>query len=286
MRKRIVLLACFFLSAFLLVIPERCTADFYVIPVSNSPLKGPKKSLCDFPYWQYGGSFQVYYDFKGYDPDYLNSQQPHGGIMFEFWLGKFASAAERDAVAVRISKVVFFNNDTGDSHEMTQAFKFDYVGAPSADYFMYLGHQLKVKGRWDMVVIAAGIKYAMSFTLTQEMLDRVRPIPVVPVVKSAAAGNFTVTAPLTNGDYYAFRIFDANYNILYNQVMVKNDPVGSVSITAPSQYAGSNAVIETRFNSGNDWLALRNSQTCDADGGIVGGGFARSATRFKIEEVP
>jgi hypothetical protein len=126
----------------------------------------------------------------------------------------------------------------------------------------------------------------MSFTMTQELLDRVRPIPVVPVVKSAAGGNFTVTAPLTNGDYYVFRIFDANYNILYSPVMVKNDPVGSVSITVPSQYAGSTAVIETRFNSGKNWLSLRDSQTCNADGGIVGGGIARSATCFKIEEVP
>jgi len=137
-----------------------------------------------------------------------------------------------------------------------------------------------------MVVIADGVKYAMSFTLTQEMLDRSRPIPVVPVVKSAAAGNFTVSAPLTNGDYYSFRIFDLNGNLIVNDQMVKDYDAGIVSVTVNSQYAGYKARIETRFNSGNDWLALRNSQTCDAEGGIVGAGMARSITYFKIEEVP
>jgi hypothetical protein len=293
MVKRSVLFIACVLFLTITIGPSYTLAEFYVIPVNNSPLTGAQKSICEYPYWQTadhidGGNFEVRYDPRSYDPDYYSSaQRPPGGIRFEFWLGTFTSAAARDTIVDKISKLVLNNNDTGTYHEMTVAEKFEYFGDPSGSYGIYLGHQNDVLGTWDIVIVAEGKKYAGSFTLTQAMVSRTRPIPVDPVVTSDGS-QFTVTAPLTNGDKYRFRIWDENYYIIFQEDMTIDTQAGTATSVAPLQYADYTARIETRVT-GDQWLALMSGgdlQTCNANGGVPGAGTARYSTWFKIQVVP
>ena len=130
-----------------------------------------------------------------------------------------------------------------------------------------------------------GEKYSASYTLTQEMLDKTKPIPVDPVVAFDGT-NFTVSASVTNGDYYRFRIFDGNGDIIVNENMSINGSIASVFVA--SQYAGYTARIETRFNSGDSWVALMEwgaPGTCNSNGCVVGAGSARALMHFRIEEI-
>lgn len=160
MLKRIIFFTLCSLFLIIAIVPTYTMAEFYVIPVNNSPLAGAKKSICDFPYWQtaghiVGGNFEVRYDPRSYDPDYYQpAQRPPGGVRFELFLGTFKSAAERDAIADKISKFVLFNNSTGHYYEMNRVEKFDYLGDPSGDYGIWLGHQSNVIGIWDIVIVA------------------------------------------------------------------------------------------------------------------------------------
>jgi hypothetical protein len=207
MMKRTLVLALFSLLMVIANIPTAALADFYVIPVpvNRSPLSGPKQSICDFPYWQTDGhvnpaNFEVKYDPRFYDPDYFPSSQnePNGGIGVGLFLGAFTSAVQRDAMANKISKLVFYNNDTGDHYEVTRAQKYDYLGNPSGDFQIRLAHPSKVVGNWDIVIVADRKNYAGSLTFTQEMLDRTPPLVVDPTVIYDNP-TYTVTAPLTNG---------------------------------------------------------------------------------------
>jgi len=185
----------------------------------------------------------------------------------------------------KISKLVLFNNDTGDYYEISQAEKYEYLGDPSSSYGIYFGHQGEVLGSWDIVIVADRKNYAGSFTLTQAMISRTRPAPVDPEVTSDGS-QFTVTAPLTNGDQYRFRIWDENYNIIYQEDMTIE--AGTATSIVPLQYEDYTARIETRITS-DQWLALMDGsdlQTCNANGGVPGAGTARYSTWFKIQVVP
>ncbi len=294
MQKRTVLFALCSLFLIFVITPTFTMADFYVIPVSNSPLSGAKKSICEFPYWQTGGhidggQIEVKYDLRYYDPDYYtpSQDQPNGGIRFDLWLGTFSSAAERDAVADKISKFVLFNNDTGDYYEVTRVSKYDYLGNPSGDFGLWLTHSSKVLGNWDIVIVADGKKYAGSITLTQDMLDRTPPIAVDPVVTTDGS-QFTVTAPLTNGEQYRFRIFDEKSDIVYQENMTIDSQAGTATSIVPLLYADDTARIETRIYT-DQWIAIMNwgdLQSCNANGGVSGTGTARSLIWFKIQTVP
>lgn len=282
-RKRSALVLFLIITVSLTIGSTGSWADFYVIPVNRSPLAGPQKSLCDFPFGP-DGNFEVKYDYRSYDQDFFPpSQHPNGGIKLEFWLGQFDSEAERDALAAKITKVIFINNDTGDYYEKTKADKYVYVLKPSGEYGLWLGHQSNVIGNWQVIAKADGVNYVASFSLTQAMLEKTPPIAVDPTVVSGAGG-FTVSAPETNGDIYRFRIFNSSGDIIVNQDM--NVAGGTASIAVDSMYAGNLARIETRFNSGDYWLALipwGQPQSCNASGGNIGGGSARAITYFIVE---
>ena len=281
--NRIISIIVFTISMSIVINPTISTADFYVIPVNKSPMAGSKKSLCEFPFGQ-DGNFEVTYDYRGLDPNYFLGQYPTGGIKFSLWLGTFATVQQRDGLTDSIRKVMFFNNDTGTYYELTQADKFSYVGVPAAEYSIWIGYHKHVLGSWDIIVDIGSAKYSASYTLTQEMLDKTQPIPVNPVVVFDGT-NFTVTASVTNGDYYRFRIFDGNGDIIVNENMSINGSIASVVVA--SQYAGYTARIETRINSGDYWVALMewgDPGTCNSNGCVVGAGGARASMHFRIEE--
>jgi len=294
-KKSVFFLACI-LFLIIFVIPTYTMADFYVIPVNNSPLTGSQTSICAFPYWHTadhisGGNFEVRYDPRIHDPDYFSpAQRPSGGIRFELWLGTFTSTAARDAVVDKISKFVLSNNDSGIYYEITKVEKYEYLGDPSGSYGVYLGHQNDVLGSWNMVIVADGKKYAGSFTLTQEMISRTPPIPVDPVVTSDGS-QFTVTAAVTNGDKYRFRIWDENYYIIYQEDMDIESQPGSATVNVSLEHAGRRGRIETRITTTDpdQWLALMDGgelQTCNENGGVPGAGTARYSTWFNIQVVP
>jgi len=282
--NRIISIIVFTITMSIVINPTISAADFYVIPVNKSPMAGPKKSLCEFPFGQ-DGNFEVQYDYRGFDPDYFLGQYPTGGIKFSLWLGTFATVQQRDGLTDSIRKVMFYNKDTGVYHELTQADKYSYAGVPAAEYSIWIGYHRHVLGSWDIIVDMGGEKYSASYTLTQEMLDKTKPIPVDPMVAFDGT-NFTVSASVTNGDSYRFRVFDGNGNIIVNENM---SIIGSIaSAVVPSQYSGYTARIETRLNSGDYWVALMEwgaPGTCNSNGCVVGASGARALMRFRIEEI-
>ena len=171
---------------------------------------------------------------------------------------------------------------------MNRVFRYNYLGNPSGWIGLWITHSLKVVGTWVMVIVADGKKYAGSFTLTQDMLNQTPPIAVDPVVSSDGS-KFTVTAPLTNGEQYRFRIFDQNSDIIYQDDMTVDGQNGIAFVDdVLSQYAGYTARIETKINT-DQWLVLMNYgdlQSCNANGGVIGAGSARSSIYFKIQVVP
>ena len=262
-------------------------ADFYVIPTHKSPMAGSKTSLCEFPFGQ-DGNFEVKYDYRVWDPDYIPGQYPNGGIKFELWLGTFATVRQRDGLTDSIRKVMFYNNDTGEYFELSKANKYLYVGDPSGEYAIWLGFHSAVVGNgvlgsWNIIVDMGSKKYSASYTLTQDMIDKDRPLPVDPMITFNGT-NFTVSAAITNGDVYRFRVFDDNGNIVVNENMSINGNIASVFL--PPQYAGYSSRIETRLNSGSQWVALMQwgaPITCNSNGCVIGSGSARSSMNFRIE---
>ena len=283
--KRIIGIIVFTVTISILMFPSFTPAEFYVIPVNKSPMAGPKKSLCEFPFGQ-DGNFEVKYDFRGYDPDYNRGQYPAGGIKFELFLGLFASEQQRDDLTNRITKVMFYNKDTDTYYERTQPFKYSYIGFQTAEYGIWIGNQGLVLGDWDIVIDMGIEKYSASYTLTQDMLDKIRPIPVNPEVSFDGA-NYTITADVTNGDYYRFRVFDIDGNFIVNENMTVNGGIATSIVS--KDYAGYSARIETRFSSGDYWVALMewgNPSSCNSNGCVVGAGSARALINFRIEEIP
>jgi len=280
--NRIIVLITFAITMTLVIISSPSLADFYVIPVKKSPMGGPKTSLCEFPFGQ-NGNFEVKYDYRGWDPDFYPGQYPAGGIKFELWLGTFGTVQQRDGLTDSIKKVIFYNNDTGEYFELSKADKYLYVGDASGEYAIWLGYQNRVLGKWDIIVDMGNKKYSASYTLTQDMLDVDRPLPVDPVVAFNGT-NYTVSTSVTNGDLYRFRIF-YNGDIVVNENMSING--NTASVVVPSQYAGYAARIETRFNSGSHWVALMvwgNPGSCNSNGCVIGAGSARASINFKIED--
>jgi hypothetical protein len=281
--NRIIKMTIIAITMSIVMNPILSIADFYVISANKSPMAGAKTSLCEFPFGQ-NGNFEVKYDYRGWDPDYIPGQYPNGGIKFELWLGTFATVQQRDGLTDNIRKVIFYNNDTGEYFELSQADKYLYVDDPSGEYGIWLGNNNRVLGRWDIIVDMGSKKYSASYTLTQVMLDKDRPLPVDPFV-AFNGSNFTVSALITNGDVYRFRVFDDNGNIVVNEDMSINSNIASVVV--PSQYAGYSTRIETRFNSGGDWVALMawgTPGTCNSNGCVIGAGSARASMNFRIEE--
>jgi len=281
--NRIIAIITLAITMTLVMNPIPSMADFYVIPVHKSTMAGPKTSLCEFPFGQ-NGNFEVKYDYRGWDPDFYPGQYPAGGIKFELWLGTFATVQQRDGLTNSIKKIIFFNNDTGEYFELSKADKYLYVGDASGEYAIWLGFQKRVLGKWDIIVDMGNKKYSASYTLTQDMLDVDRPLPVDPVVADNGA-NFSVSASVTNGDIYRFRVFDDNGNIAVNEDMSINGSTASVVV--PSQYAGYAARIETRINSGSHWVALMlwgNPGSCNSNGCLDGAGSARASINFRIED--
>ena len=279
-----VICSVFFVIA---IVPTYAMADFFVVPVNKSPLAGPKTSICEFPYWEtHGGNLSVYYDLRTYDPDYFSSQQPPGGIKFEIFFGDITSTAERDALVAKISKVIFYNSDTGEYYELNQADTYVWNAKPAAEYSIWLGYSDKVKGNWETIIIADGIKYSGTFTLTQDMLSSTAPIALDPEVTSDGS-KYTVTAPLTNGEQYRFRVFDASGDLAFEGNMTVDNQSGNAWIDVDTGYAGYTARIETRIYT-DQWLNLMNwgdLQSCNSNGGVVGISMARAINYIKIQVV-
>ena len=140
------------------------------------------KSLCDFPFGDYG-YFEVRFDQRIYDSDYFKISYPNGGIAFSLWLGLFPTEAERDELVNRIRRVTFRNKTTGSSHILTEPLLYMYMGSWSGEFTLWLGHKSLLIGDWRIIVQNKFHRYTATFTITQEMLNQIPPIPVDPEVR-------------------------------------------------------------------------------------------------------
>ena len=250
------------------------------IPTMAAAFERPfVKSLCDFPFGD-GGFFEVRYDQRIYDSDYFNKSYPNGGIAFSLWLGLFQTEAERDELANRVRRVIFRNKTTGSSHILTEPFLYMSMGFWSGEFTIWLGHTSLLIGDWRIIVQYKFHRYTATFTITEEMLDQIPPIPVDPEVRwrdnDPETGIIDIIAPETNGDQYLLYVFDEDGNIMTIEQIYD----GFVELpNALPNMLGKMARIETRFYD-MDWPILRPSETCNADG-MNPGGKSRSCIYFK-----
>ncbi|MDY6789805.1 MAG: hypothetical protein SWH54_00930 [Thermodesulfobacteriota bacterium] len=242
------------------------------------------KSLCDFPFGD-SGYFEVRFDQRMYDSDYYNKSYPNGGIAFSLWLGFFPTEAERDELANNVRRVIFRNKTTGSSHILTEPILYTFVGTPSGEFTLWLGQHYNLLGDWRIIVQHKFHRYTATFTITQEMLDQIPPIPVEPEVSwhmgDPNTGIIDIIAPITNGDQYRLKLFDEDGNIMTNDIMQIVGGFAEYSY-AEQNMLGRIARIETRLY-GMGWPILIPSETCNADG-TNPGGMSRSSSYFKTSE--
>lgn len=259
---------------------------FAVPNISTAFRNNFAKSLCDFPFGEYG-TFEVSYDQQVYHLDYYNWSKPNGGILFQLWLGFFPSVEERDSLVDGIKRITYRNRTTGSTHIITKADKYLYTGTPSAGFDIWFGHESKVIGEWQIIVQYKFSWYFGYFTITQEMIDQIPPIAVNPKVRYPSEVSdlgdhyFDIVAQTTNGDQYRLRLSDEDGNLVTNDTMEIID--GTVCHTYPVELMGMSARIETRLNF-TDWPILGSGDSCNAYG-MNPGGYSRSRIFFETTNI-
>jgi hypothetical protein len=249
-----------------------------------------RKSLCDFPFGNFG-QFEVKYDQRNFHPDYFTGSYPNGGIKFELLLGFFETVEARDDSVNQIYWVRYTNKSTGSTYIVKSADKFLHLGTPSAEYSIFHGSVSKAVGDWVIVVVTHTGRYRGSFTITREMVDQLPAIAVEPIVfeNPAIPGGISVVVNHTNGLQYRARTFDDEGNITDQKRWIPgevcNDPAFPCTMRFDYPSAtGERLRIETRI-SGQDWPLMLPDEYCSAYE-MSPGGMSRSSIWLKIEPLP
>lgn len=246
-----------------------------------------RKSLCDFPFGNYG-AFSVYFDQRIFHPDYYTGSYPNGGIKFELWLGFFDTVEARDDLINQICWVRYTNKSTGSTYIAKTADKYLYLGRPTGEYSIWYGSNSASLGDWVVIVVTKTCRYTGSFTITQEMVEQVPPIAVEPFVMEAEPGWISVEAGHTNGDFYRARIFDNEGNIVQQSDWEPggqcDDPYLPCTMVFDYPATGDMFRIETRIRN-QGYAYMTPGEDCVAYG-MNPGGIARSLIQLKLEALP
>jgi hypothetical protein len=269
-----------------------------------STAMGKSLSLCEFPWGPGVGADRVavFFDERVYDIAYFGvksganifpSQLPHGGIQFAISLGLFLTETDAISKAQLVEKVNFENLSNGESYESKEALIYKYPrssGFPVlyswyASYNFYLGNSSRVKGDWEVVIHTTdGKKYSGSFIIDGSEVEKAAPIPVEVVTVQNLGGQFKVTFPVTNADYYNVRLLDGDdfiYRVTINQ---PTDGSTKVFCYIPANFAGRTGRIEARFNAGtNPWPSLYGTGPVDCSFKTGQYSGVRSSTYFLLK---
>ena len=246
------------------------------------------KSLCDFPFGNYG-AFSVYFDQRFYHPDYYSWSYPNGGHKFELWLGLFDSFEARDDLIKQIYWVRYTNKSTGSTYIAKTADKYSYLGSPSGEYSIWFGNISASLGDWIVTVVAKTGIYTGSFTITREMVEQVPPIAVEPFIMEDIPRPdwITVFADHTNGEEYRARIFDSEGNIVDQEKFWPEDecdlPYGPCTMVFEYPATGEMFRIETRIRN-QAWPLMEPGEGCVAYG-MLSGALSRSLIWLKLEKL-
>ncbi|CAB1062742.1 hypothetical protein D1BOALGB6SA_7524 [Olavius sp. associated proteobacterium Delta 1] len=245
------------------------------------------KSLCDFPFGDYG-AFSVYFDQRIYHPDYYTGSYPNGGIKFELWLGLFDTVEARDELVNQIYWVRYTNKSTGSTYIAKTADKYMYRGSFTGEYSIWYGSINTSLGDWVVTVVTRTGRYKGTFTITRDMVEQVPPKAVEPFVMEVPPDLIRVKAEHTNGEVYRARIFDNEGNIVDQEDWRPgeecNDPALSCTMAFEFPATGESFRIETRI--GNQaWPLMIPDEYCVAYGMTPGAG-ARSLIWLKLEPLP
>ena len=248
------------------------------------------KSLCDFPFGNYG-TFSVYFDQRLYHPDYYTGSNPNGGIKFELFLGLFDSAEARDDLISQIYWIRYTNKSTGSTYIVKTAYKYSYIdGRPAGEYSIWHGNSNASLGDWVVRVITKAGIYRGAFTITQDMVDQVPAVAVEPFIMPdiPSSGWITITAEHTNGDDYRFRVIDSEGNFTDEIRFYPEDECDPppAPCTMDFEYAATGDMfrIETRKRY-QAWPLMTPGEGCVAYG-MNPGNFSRSSIWLKLEPPP
>ena len=247
------------------------------------------KSLCDFPFGNYG-TFSVYFDQRLYHLDYYTGSYPNGGIKFELFLGLFDSFEARDDLISQIYGIQYTNKSTGSIYIVKTANKYSYLGSPAGEYSIWNGNSNASLGEWVVKVITKTGIYRGSFTITQEMVDQVPATAVEPFIMEDIPGPgwITITADHTNGDDYRFRVIDSEGNftdqIRFRPVYECGPPPDPCTMVFEYPATGDMFRIETR-KVNQAWPLMTPGEECVAYG-MNPGNFSRSSIWLKLEPLP
>ena len=249
-----------------------------------------EKSLCEFPFGQWG-FFRVKYDLRIYHHDYFINSYPPGGINFQFYVGGYPTAEERDAMADKIFWVRYTNKTNGDTHLITKADKYNYLGeTEDLEYSIHIGKKSKAEGEWKMVVATKMGRYTASFTIDEDDLEQEPPIPSDDILVIVDAWPRVLSWELDSDDH-RFSILDGEDFIW--QSRWRNNPncqLEGVRCTMifdfppDPELIGKTARIEHRKN-GQSWPMMMPGDNCQAyDMGP--GGQSRAMYYIEVEPPP
>jgi hypothetical protein len=263
-----------------------------IATIDTNPAMSQTKPLCSFPFGSYAGisgGFSVQYDGRFYDASYADQTSlPNGGIRLGVDLGFYRTREERDAEAIKVRNVKFVNTTKGSTYILTKPGKYLYTDRFNnkmhvADYILWLGEAQNAKGVWKINLVHQSGIYSANFSITQEMLDSLAPLPVEVDIRKRTDGSYRVcfykTAEATE---YKVRVFNGA-NFIYDSRFLPSDYPDQICTRLPSVYSGKSGRVEARLISGH-WIALLPCSNGTGPNRFTYAKDSRASTLFTLEE--
>jgi hypothetical protein len=225
-------------------------------------------NLCAFPFGTNGGFF-LQYDGRFYDDSYaVQTSLPNGGIKFGFELGYYTgenAENERNSKAALLSSITFTkknsDNTTNSTYSLATPLKYKYLNSYVADWTLTLGHPSNAIGEWLVEVVYSSNTYSAAFSITEDMLDALAPLPVeLKIKRNKNDKSFNVCFDKTPfATDYRVRMLDGSDIVSDTKYAITPTtpvlPPHPICTSFPSTDVGRSGRVEARLVSGH-WKAL------------------------------
>jgi hypothetical protein len=225
------------------------------------------KPLCSFHFGSNAGAiggFLVQYDGRFFDTSYAGqTSRPNGGIKFAVEIGYYKTSGERDTEANKVINITFVNTTKGSTHILTKAGKFIFTDrfknvSHVADYSLWFGEAQNAIGDWKIYMVHKDGIYSANFSIAQEMIDSLAPIPVELDIIKNDDGSFALQFyPTLSTTEYRVRIYNGIDFIFDTQILQPasiSDPI-TVQLPLTVTNIGKSGRVEARLTSGH-WIGL------------------------------
>lgn len=222
-------------------------------------------NLCALPFGPNGGFF-LQYDGRFYDDSYaVQTSLPNGGIKFGFELGYYTTAVERDSKAALLSSITFTkknsDNTTNSTYSLATPLKYKYLTSYVADWTLTLGSPSNAIGQWLVEVRYLSDTYSAEFSITEDMLDALAPLPVeLKIKRNKIDKSFNVCFKKTPfATDYRVRMFDGSDIVFDTKYAITSTtpdlPPNPICTSFLSTDVGKSGRVEARLVSGH-WMGL------------------------------